>query len=328
MQGSHSPRRSRLTASLPWSLSVLVALGSEPVSAQEDMRLVIATNLACRAEPNRSAPVVRGLRMGEVILASERPEDDGDPWFLDQWRRCWVFGPLTAGWQDREQALLRAADRILAGTDDVPFEDFVAVDNLLVQTRVRGHLGATVLEESPLLQVRRLQVLHAAAGARDAWPGAVARDPLRSAWFFNNRDAFQYHEPAGRWVVVSETYWELFERHRDSEWAEEIAWAATEGSVLGDECDGPCELEWIMRTTGRYWAAFPQGRWVDEALARATRKAEFGARMGCFESRAEEAREQARRVRDSLSRVTAPERGALLAGVERIERACGVWGRP
>lgn len=146
------------------------------------------------------------------------------------------------------------------------FEDHVAVDDLLDRTVTRAHSDTTVLETSPLLQLRRLRVLDRAARApgTDRW--AVAREPLMVAWFHAHEDVLLAYEPAGRWLLPADVYWDLFERHRDTPWAEEMAWAAARAAVPADECYAVCQLRRVSRTFARYWAAFPAGRWVPEAL--------------------------------------------------------------
>jgi hypothetical protein len=308
-----------------------------PVLSQVDqVRVVIASNVACRDQPGRSSPSARRFDVGDRILPRERQEVSGEVWYLDTWhaRRgfpgCWILEGLTSGWSDRESALLAAADRILSRTDEVPFEEFVAVDNFLLRTLLPpqlGHADTKVIDHSPLLQLRRLQILYHAGNLPSADRLGAEKDPLMAAWFLHNGDVLRYHEPAGRWVVTADTFWALYERHRDSEWAEEMAWAAARGAVVGDECDGPCILRRLLRTVGRYWEEFPAGQWVGEAIERAERAAERGARMGCWHSSVDQATEATRDLRVSLEQIDPTRTEQLLAIVGELERQCSAVRR-
>jgi hypothetical protein len=83
--------------------------------------------------------------------------------------------------------------------------------------------------------------------------------------------------------VDPEVYWELYERHRQTQWAEEMAWAAARGDVRGDECGAACVLTQIERTYARYWSEFPRSAHVGEALTRlATRAGSAVPVVGCY----------------------------------------------
>lgn len=315
------------------ALSVTAAVAALPTSNLQgqatEPRVVIATNVACRAAPAASARAVRRAVIGETFVPGARAEQGGDVWHLQTSRTpsssggCWIHGSLTAAWTSREHALLAAADRALARRDEASFDGFVAIDNLLLQTPPTAHATETVLDGSPLLQLRRLQILDAAAHAPGTSRQDVARDPLKAAWFFSNRDVLRYHEPAGHWIMEAETYWRLHDRHRDTEAAEEIAWAAAQGAVRGDECDGPCWLERLGRTYARYWQSYPEGRWIDEALARGVSEAERALETGCLWSSAEEARAASDRIRTSLEALSEEARRSILEHVDQLEESCG-----
>lgn len=305
--------------------AIASAAYTAPVLAQpNEARVVIASDVACRARPDPSAPAVLALDVGDHIGAGTTHDADDGVWYLDTHRSpgCWVYGELVHGWSDPESALLAAVDRVLARTDRVPFGEFVAVDNFLQQIRAGSHADSRLIDESPLLQLRRLQLLARASRAPGTARWEVAEDPLMSAWFFHNRDVLSSHEPAGRWVVTADTFWRLYERHADTEWAEEIAWAATRGALIGDECDGACMLRGLLQTVARYWVEFPDGRWVDEAIGVAEEVAERAARVGCMYTPAEEARQVVGEIRASLAEIEAVDPEPLLASVSELDRSC------
>lgn len=305
-----------------------LAVPSTGAAQQSDLRMVIANGVACRAQPEVGAGVERRYSVGEVFNASDQAVDGEGTWYLDQSRGgnqgCWIYGPLTVALDrvDPVPALLAAADHILARKDEVPFVEYVAVDNVLTQMPARAH-GRPAIEDSPLLQLRRLQVIDRALAAPDANRWAVADDPLKAAWMHAHADLVQPFEPAGRWLMDAEVYWRLFEEHRGSEAAEMIAWAAAQGSVPADECYASCQLDMIRRTYGRYLVEFPRGKNAEEAVLRAGQIAEQGAALGCeMEGEAPRAMDLVETLRSSLVEVTAGRKQALLSHLGRIEGAC------
>jgi hypothetical protein len=117
-------------------------------------------------------------------------------------------------------------------------------------------------------------------------------------------------------------FWELFARNRQSEWAEEMAWAAARGAAAGDECDATCALDRISRTYARYWEAYPKGRWTSEAIALAARIATAGAQTGCLYSDYAAAHAVAERIRATLSGVAPGDARVLLTQLDETERSC------
>jgi hypothetical protein len=272
---------------------------------------------------------VRSLSVGDWLHVTEERDSEGETWYLHEWNSCWVYGPLTTESDDVEQALLTIADRILARTDDVAFEEYVAVHNLLTQSSSPGVRSLPspyyppLIEGSPILQLRRLQVLAQAFSPPDLKRSVVVRDPLTVAWVASNRDVLKYYEPAGAWYVFSDKFWALYERHPNSPRAEEIAWAAARGQVGTEECDGPCIMEQVGRTFARYWATYPSGRWVEEALAQAAGRLERSEAFGCVWRNLEDARRGAGQIEASHSEVTDEGKEEVLARVTAIKQACG-----
>lgn len=304
-------------------------LPSAATAQSASLLVVIGSNVACREAPDTSAPVTVRYRLGELFVPRAERETTTGLWYNSTTHvrgarssGCWVHGSLTTGWDDRERALVTIADHALSRADAAPLEDYVAVDNLLQQTPPRAHSDSSILESSPLLQLRRLQVLEKAAGGRDAWGRSVRRDPLKAAWFFANEDVLRYHEPAGGWMVTADVYWRLYERHRQTRWAEEIAWTAAQGGVPADECDAGCVLDRLVRTYARYWEDYPEGRWVADAVSEARRQALRGARAGCSHSSGERVQQLADRLRAGLASVRAAGRDELGAHIAQMEHRC------
>jgi hypothetical protein len=310
---------------------ILIALlAPEAATAQSsDLRMLIANGVACRAAPEEGAAVEHRYSVGELMIAADDAGTGSATWYQNALaaragsRGCWIYGPLTVPLDrsDPVPALLAAAEHILARVDAVPFVEYVAVDNVL--TRMSGADGGPAIEDSPMLQLRRLQLIERALAAPDAHQPAVEQDPLKLAWMHAHAEVADYYEPAGRWLLNTEVYWRLFEQHRGSDAAETIAWTAAQGSVPADECYASCQLEMIRLTYGRYWSEFPSGAHVEEAVQRAVEIAGHGASLGCqFEEESPRARELAATLRSSLTPVATPGKQALLTHLTTIERAC------
>lgn len=288
------------------------------------MRMIAATNVACRAAPDPSAPAVRSYRLGDRVPA-RHATDKASNWFLSLWDRCWVAVHLSTPYDrgNPEPALLAAADHILARTRPVPFADYVAVENLLLQTMNPPHSGRSVLASSGLLQFRRLQIITRAIATPEASGRKVAKAPLMAAWFLAHDRLVRYFGPADEWYVPVDVYWELFEKHKAERWAEELAWAAAQIWMPSDECYTACALGKIVGTFARYWSEYPRGVHVSDALARAAKLSDYGAAGGCTQDEPEHTMDLVASIRQSLSKVIDPGGDRLQRDLTAIARACG-----
>lgn len=221
-----------------------------------------------------------------------------------------------------EAALLAAADHILARIDPVPFEDYVAVENLLLRIMNPPHSGQSVLASSPLLQFRRLQIITRAIATPEAGGREVAKEPFRAAWFLSHGDLVWYFSPDARWYMPVEVYWELFENNRSALWAEELAWAAAQMWLPSDECYAGCILDGIRLTFMPYWTHYPEGAYVRGALTRAAQRAAYGAQVGCVEGPSEDTRALAVRIEGSLPKLADSSKDQLRQHLADIERDC------
>lgn len=319
----HSPHAAGRAALV--LLMVLSAFTARDAAAQAQ-RMVVGSSVACRSEPRLDADVLLRLTVGDAVVARDSSGSGAEAWYLDATRTrggvpgCWVHGSLLVDAADRHASLLAVADHTLARPNPA-LEEIVAAINLLERMRTRAHADSTVLATSPLLQLRRLELIEAATTAPGSDINAVRRDPLKDAWF-TGRTELRYHEPAGGWVMPAESYWALHERNRSAPEAEEIAWRAARGAVLGDECDAGCYLSMLSRTYARYWALYPRGRWTGEALARGVRALTSAVEVGCeWDVEAVPARIAA--VRSSLGEIPRDEGEPLLLLLARLEQKCG-----
>ena len=145
-----------------------------PTTAQ-DRAVLISPNVVCRAAPSFTADALGVFRhMGDeggtfVEVARRDTSAAGEVWVYlyeaySKWagvaNGCWipesVISP-TDGYSLSEAHLLQMADGLLSMPEEVPVSDLVAVYNLF------GHpWHRTVVEGSPELELRRLQLLERA----------------------------------------------------------------------------------------------------------------------------------------------------------------------
>jgi hypothetical protein len=242
-----------------------------------------------------------------------------------------VSGALTvafAGYDSPDTALVAIAEHALALGANASFEHLVAVDNLLLERRLRRtryfRAPATV---PPLLELRHLQIVDRAARTIDG-RRAAERDPLRNAWVLAHADVVTHFEPGDLYHVPGSQFWALYERHRTSPLAEEIAWTAAESPVFTDECLIECHLSVLADSYMPYWSQFPRGRHVLEAVANGERRVGRAARY-CplvaaeyLQERPDQIRALIGSLRDSLQNVTAAGKDDLLGHLSEIEATC------
>jgi hypothetical protein len=202
------------------------------------------------------------------------------------------------------------------------------VDNVLRERRLRLEFRRAPTTVPAVLELRHLQIVQAAAGgAGDSW--VVVKQPLRRAWVLGHADLVVHFSPGANYYVPVGRFWELFERHRNSAEAEQIAWAAATTRVYSDECYTDCVLSIVIQTYMPYWRRFPKGPHVVEAVDVAIRQADYGAKfcvnvaegsltLGSFLPA------MIAEQRSSLDAVTTARRGELLALLARIDKECRV----
>ncbi len=318
---------------IAWPVLWLLFSNTQVVPSQAmEMRLVIGTGVVCRAQPDRDSQVVAAQQLGEPITVRGMTRDrSGAAWYEVIARRtCWVSDALTVafpGYDSPDTALGAVAEHALALGANASFEHLVAVDNLLLERRLRRtryfRSPATI---PPLLELRHLQIVDRAARAIDG-RRAVERDPLRNAWLLAHAEV-RHFEPGDLYHVPGSQFWALYERHRTSPLSEEIAWTAAESPAFTDECFIECQLGLLAQSHMPYWSAFPRGGHVREAVAKGVRVVARAARY-CplvaaeyLQERPEQIRTLTGLLRESLQNVTVEGKDELLRHLTEIEATC------
>ncbi len=315
-------------------LVVWLLFGNDQAAPPQEMetRLVIGTGVVCRAQPSPNSPAVTAPRLGEPLTVRDLVRDrSGTAWYEVVGRRaCWVSGPLTVAfaYDSPDTALVAVAEHALALGANASFEHLVAIDNLLLERRLRRTLYSRApAAVPPLLELRHLQIVDRAARRIDG-SRAAERDPLRNAWVLAHADVVTHFEPGDLYHVQGSKFWALYERHRTSPLAEEIAWIAAETPVFTDECMTECQLSVLAGSYMPYWSQFPRGRHVQEAVTNGARVVAGAARY-CplvaaeyLQERPDQIRTLTGSLRESLQNVTVAGKDDLLRHISEIEATC------
>ena len=295
-------------------------------SQSYESRIVLGTDVACRVLPERGAPVVTALHPGDAFSVAERTDGADDrTWYRrveHPVRTCWVFGALSVvyDYQDHDGALLAIAEHALQLGDEATFEHLLRVDNLVLERDWRGHAD-DVTPIPPLLELRHLEIVDRAARLIQPYRD----DPIVSSWVLGRRNLLGGPEIVGRYFVHGSAFWDLFERHRESEMAEAFAWSAIRHEFGGEcESDATCFLGRVAQSPQRYWSAFPEGAHIQEVLDRGHVGLRPAARYACGQQRHPAVpRESVEAVRRSLERVVSEGKQPLLELLDVVDEKCG-----
>src|SRR5262249_52097974 len=222
-------------------------------------RIVAASNVRLRAEPQSIAEEVARLPLGTVLKQLERSADGA--WYRVQaadGKSGWVYGNLTEPFSEPTSiSVYRQIIQSRLKPDSLSFSDgsdlFQFVDRIAAQ--VQGPARA----EFDLFRLRALQ------RSLDPIVGFEPKDPAHRDWIKNHEDSLVYSEPAGQWLVRADLYWQLESKNHGNPIAEEIAWEAARASLPG-ECEGyiPCYFAAVLVTDARYLDLYPNGRHIQE----------------------------------------------------------------
>jgi hypothetical protein len=310
-------------------LSVLTAacVMIPSLQAQLPERMVIGTGVVCRDEPKTSAKAVHVYQLGDLIAASSESTDGSGVWYFDEWHvsgqspTCWIFGPLTTSFTPSNPvpALLAAVDHVLGRpSSEVRFEDYVAVENLLGESRFSG-----VTESSGILQLRRLTIIDRAVSQLNEVRLGIQKEPLKYFWIMSHSKLFTVGF-GDEWLILPGQYWRIYNMYKQEPWAEEAAWAAANAHIPADECYASCVLNNLGDTYMLYWMYFPDGTHLNAALDKAAEAAKYAASVACYTpgDAYSVPRELLTEFRNSLQAAASAEKTPLLDYLNQIEAKC------
>ncbi len=302
-------------------------LSSWVLNADDGARVVVDTNVKC--EFPVTPPIPYTVLLGMPIRVTQEIKEGGNTWFVGYPAMapnsaCKITAASTAVFHKAEPdaLLLTILDHVLA-RGDVTFDEFVAVENYLLDSDSRWKSDAGRSRVSGLLQFRWLQLLTGALkteGFNAETPGGFS-PALVESWRLNHGDLFEYFGPSGEWYVPTTHFWKIFESNKSAPWAEELVWYIAKLPVQHDECEDVCVLAgYVEQRVLQYWMHFPTGPHIADALAEASQQTQ-GVASGDCESKDDEIKLVAE-IRDSLSKVTNPTKQAILKSLAEIEQKC------
>src|SRR5881394_3307239 len=114
---------------------LMVTAGLVASKAQDSqLRMIIAPNVVCRAEPSATAAAGPPFRLGDIVTATKESQGGGATWYLDDshFDPCWVVASSTAEFStsNPDEGLLAIFDRLEQRGEPPTFPEFVEVTNL------------------------------------------------------------------------------------------------------------------------------------------------------------------------------------------------------
>lgn len=325
--------RRHVGATIPLALfGALVLIAPLRIGAAQSsaMHMVLDARTPCRTQPDTAARVVRVYDLGSIIDEERGAHLGTGNWLSTQ--SAYVSGPHPPCWVARassvlldpvhpESALLTLTERASASARTVPFLDLVAIENLLLERY------ASTLEQSGLLQFRRLLIVEKANAGLDA----LSRNPLEVAWVRAHGDVLAQDPFSSGAYGLAAPYWALYDRFKAAPWADEIAWHAAQLGRPTDECYSDCVLtSRILEGPMQYWLRLPQGANITAALALATKAAKYAADLACYDrtqrpplqSDSPVPPQMLDTIRNSLTLVPLEAKRALLDQLSMAEAKC------
>ena len=249
-----------LLLSIPFSLTGRAAPAQDRAAV---LRITAAANVTLRALPSPTAPAVAQLPLGTEVTDAG-PAGLDKTWIrvnLGDGREGWLLAtltkPLDRSWRwptfDRiiAERLGRKGDGFPALAELVTFIERVAPEYTDPDGRAR-------------IELFRLRATAAALASIP--PRGGRRDPY-APWLAARKADVVYDEPGGRWLLASQTIWDLQASHANTSSADDLAWLGVTNG-LGGECEGhlTCYLQWHDRLQGEYLRRQPGGRHAEEAV--------------------------------------------------------------
>ena len=226
---------------------------------------VIAPDVGCRVRPSRTASGLSTLTV-DHHFQTDRADTTvaGEAWVHVR-AGCWVLAAHTAP-GDSDEHVLAIADRFLTSGEAWSADNRFRLYNVLSSWN-RGH--PEEVEASPILGLRRLEVLRGACWVLSARESPKGADALTLAWIGAlGAEVTPYTAEGHAWTVSDEAYLTLYEKHRTDPFAEEIMWTyASEADAYSCEGELVCDVEQaVNRRLARYWVDYPSGRHIAEAV--------------------------------------------------------------
>jgi hypothetical protein len=249
------------------------------LAAAEDLVLITGSNVRVRENPTTAAAQIGEADLFQsfrLLNAGGKEETIGGK--TGRWHQL-QFSPQATGWvfgafavvtpsEHLDDAILTAIVEKLKNSS-IPLAD---AQNLVlaIAKKAADCPDRTVKAKLGLL---RLHSLQKALDAYDLLPKNGGRERLAESaptgsFFHRLSDLIIYNEPAGSHLVRAEALWKLFEEFKDTEFADDLAWEASQ-QILAGETEGyvPAVVAKSIRMDGEYLRVMPTGKHVGEAIS-------------------------------------------------------------
>lgn len=231
-----------------------------PVPKPKKQIIVSVTSARVRSEPNTQSETLKFADIGTVFTVIGEKKD----WAnieLSEDKNGWISKTITTKYDDanRGKIFQEIAEKYLKREN----LDIKTVRELLKFIPKAADESRTY-EIGGDLRLKRLFVLRAAL---DSIPPDKADKSPYKEFLKDNEDEVIFSEPAGRWYIRSNVFWELHSRYSSYKIGDEIAWQAALNPMPG-ECEGyiNCHIYSLRATVGEYLNFYPNGKHSKEAL--------------------------------------------------------------
>lgn len=231
-----------------------------PAPKPKKQLIVNVTSGRVRVAPNVQSETLKTADIGTVFNVIDEKNnwsnielsDDKDGWIsnsittkYDDSKRGKIYQDIAEKYLKRDKLDLKSAGELLKFLPKAADE-------------------ARTYEIGGDLRLKRLFVLRAAL---DSIPFDKADKSPYKEFLKENEDEVVYSEPAGKWYVRSNAFWELHSRYAPHKVGDEIAWQASLNPIPG-ECEGyiNCHIYLLRATAGEYLNFYPNGKHSKEAL--------------------------------------------------------------
>lgn len=252
-----------------WSLAIILFFPKIlPAQAQSSpFRILTASNVRIRQEPNASAPEITKLALGTLVQELGRtpqPETIGtvqDYWYqigLPDGRQGWIFGGFTMAYEETQRdAIYQQITQARLKREHLNWFDQIDLVRFLTRASEEVRLPAIAAE----LKLARLRVLRQSVEPLQSPP------PEFQEWVQEQQTDIYYSEIQGKWLVWSNLFWDLQSEYQSFPIADDIAWEAAQNPT-GGECEEylPCHLSRINQSYGKYLTLYPTGKYTPQAL--------------------------------------------------------------
>ncbi len=252
-----------------WNLAIILFFPKIlPAQAQSSpFRILTASNVRIRQEPNASAPEITKLALGAPgagawanaaaghwnsagLLVSQIGLPDG--------RQGWIFGGFTMAYEETQRdAIYQQITQARLEREHLNWFDQIDLVRFLTRASEEVRLPAIAAE----LKLARLRMLRQSVEPLQSPP------PEFQEWVQEQQTDIYYSEIQGKWLVWSNLFWDLQSEYQSFPIADDIAWEAAQNPT-GGECEEylPCHLSRINQSYGKYLTLYPTGKYTPEAL--------------------------------------------------------------